>query len=329
MKQTLRYQIAESDLETVRCPLCSSDDFTPLIDVAPTEGNIPGTRYIDHAFTVVKCRDCAMIYTNPRPRLEWSVARYNTPYETGVAKNRSTFLHQLNSIASYPGGLQIIRERQPGGRLLDIGSSAGVFIGLAALAGYEAEGNDVDEAAVAISQAIFPGQTRVGDVHSLDLPREHYDVVTLWNVIEHLREPVHTLKCVHELLKPGGVVFLETPNHSLPILRANRSVARALGRPTFLIPYEHIMFFTPRTIGHALKAAGFTATTVYTNGWQSVFRHGNVLEEGRRFTRMGERVKKNAYRVLNGLSGGALNFMPVMQVIATKPPSTESRLNSA
>ncbi len=96
-----------------------------------------------------------------------------------------------------------------------------------------------------------------GRLEELDLPAASFDVITLYDSVEHLTDPVATLAAVRRLLVPGGIVHLVTPN-------VGGLQARLLGRLWYHYkPGEHLFYFAPRTLHATLEAAGLR-----WDGWQ-------------------------------------------------------------
>ena len=99
------------------------------------------------------------------------------------------------------------------------------------------------------------------------MPPGAFDVVTLWDIIEHVEDPIAALRAAHEKLRPGGAVFLETPNEDFwarPLLR--RAFAATRGRIDLLSYFyypDHRLYFTRATLTRALETAGFQNIRVW------------------------------------------------------------------
>src|SRR5439155_6595773 len=115
-------------------------------------------------------------------------------------------------------------ERRYGrkGRLLDVGCALGDFLMEAKDAGWDVEGVEISHYAAQRARARGLRVT-AGRLEELDLPAASFDVITLYDAIEHLTDPVATLAAVHRLLVPGGLLHLVTPY-------VGRVQARLLGR---------------------------------------------------------------------------------------------------
>jgi SAM-dependent methyltransferase len=238
-------------------------------------------------FCLVKCSECGLHYLNPRPAeaAEYYGEGYQ-PHIDGVPKVRSrprrvfrrlkedTELAVLRNWLGYPPstGKRFwkkalllpffirfkLHERNWGklpyegsGEILDVGCGTGRYLEWMREKGWKANGIDMSEAAV--EKARQKGlDARAGDLlDGSPWAKGSFDVVTMWDVIEHLSAPAPTLRVIHGLLRPGGRLLVATPNiDSVP--------ARLLG--TYWMPLEmprHLTCFSPSTIKGLLEKTGF------------------------------------------------------------------------
>lgn len=138
----------------------------------------------------------------------------------------------------------------PGARLLDVGCGDGGFLRVARAMGYEAQGLEFDPAAAAPARA--RGFTvHEGTVDAAPLAPGSFDQVTLNHVIEHLHEPAAVLARLRAALKPGGRIWLQTPNV------ASRGAQRYGADWRGLEPPRHLVLFGERSLHLALERAGF------------------------------------------------------------------------
>jgi len=148
-------------------------------------------------------------------------------------------------------------ERETGiGSLLDVGCGRGHFLAAARERGWKAVGLDVSPVAVRLAAAragvtVYEGELTVPPRAELG----PVDVVTLWDVLEHLRDPVAVLEAVPRWLRPGGLLVVQTQNV--------RSVTAAwMGRRWEQFVEFHLYHFSSRTLRRALERAGFLAVRI-------------------------------------------------------------------
>jgi SAM-dependent methyltransferase len=222
---------------TNRCALCADGETSTLFQVDGAQ--------------IVECTACGLVRQDTRPLA--ATALYDADYyatdnpKGGYANyfldsavNRRTFRDRIEAI-----------ERRYGrrGRLLDVGCALGDFLLEAKAAGWDVEGVEISH--FAAQRARERGlRVTAGRLEELDLPAASFDVVTLYDTIEHLADPIGTLAAVRRLLVPGGIVHLVTPN-------VGGLQAGVLGRYWYHYkPGEHLFYFAPRTLRGAVESAG-------------------------------------------------------------------------
>lgn len=109
--------------------------------------------------------------------------------------------------------LDLVRQHQPGGRLLEIGCGHGGFLRMAR-EWYDIEGIDISTTAIHKIQAEFGERVRVGNVEQDALPAQRYSVIAAFNILEHLRAPQAAVQRFHSALAEGGVLAGSVPNNS-------------------------------------------------------------------------------------------------------------------
>ena len=243
-------------MEHVRCNLCGADDAQVCY---PSTIVVDGGRDLSdwHAFrcthsgygrhhTIVQCHRCGLVYTDPRPNGHDIVETYQAVEDPLYLEEREgrvlTFEHHLKPLERIVG--------RPDGRpLLDVGCYTGVFVEIAGQRGWDAWG--VEPSNWAVSQARARGLHVVqGTLDTADLPEAYFDVVTLWDVIEHVINPRRTLQQAHRLLKPGGWVVVHT-------IDIDSLFARLLGARWPWLMEMHIYYFSRRTLRMMLEQCGF------------------------------------------------------------------------
>jgi ubiquinone/menaquinone biosynthesis C-methylase UbiE len=138
----------------------------------------------------------------------------------------------------------------PSGRpLLDVGCHTGVFVEIAARHGWDAWGVEPSRWAVDLAQGRGLRVVQ-GTLETADLPEATFDVVTMWDVIEHLIDPSSALERVHRLLKPSGLAVLHT-------IDIESLFARLMGARWPWLMEMHVFYFSRRTLRAMLEKCGF------------------------------------------------------------------------
>jgi 2-polyprenyl-3-methyl-5-hydroxy-6-metoxy-1,4-benzoquinol methylase len=197
--------------------------------------------------------------------------RYGSDYfhdeylpECGVIDGRVDDGEIRRRFASKVAGLAPWRRS---GAILDVGAGAGLFLHAARMEGWEVEGVEISEAAVAFAGEKLGIVLRHGELRDFDLPEGRYDVVTLHETIEHLTDPMADLRRVVPLLRKGGAVMITTPNEG--------GLARALLGEEWspVSPAEHLFLFRVATLKAMLETAGLTVASIGTTGCASPSVH--------------------------------------------------------
>lgn len=211
---------------------------------------------------LLTCQTCSVVAFSPRPTKQEIQAFYDSGYHDSFSQ--STMADSLFAKHRYQALEKLLNQHAPAllakiePTLLDIGCGTGDFLSAAQQAGWQVAGTEVARDAVHRASRKINSQVAHGDITELDLPESFYDLVTSYHVIEHLLEPINQLKRCYELLAPGGLLLVETPN-------IGSLGARLRGKQwSHIIPPEHIIYFSPASLKNALKQAGFKQVVVYT-----------------------------------------------------------------
>jgi 2-polyprenyl-3-methyl-5-hydroxy-6-metoxy-1,4-benzoquinol methylase len=220
----------------VNCPICGV--------VAKVAQRVPPATYYG-------CPVCDTLFQHPMPTIDAMRAYVEAQYARGVYSDyvaaadlkALTFATRARRIASRVGG----------GRLLDVGASAGFFVEQALAAGFDAYGVELSDEAVASASSDVRQRLTVGDVNALALEgTAPFDVVTAFDLIEHVFDPVAFLQEIRRVARPGALLAITTPDvgHLL------RHLLRA--RWPMFQPMQHTVLFSRRGLRLALTRAGYT-----------------------------------------------------------------------
>jgi len=200
---------AHLDKTTIACPCCGATDFVPAVR---------GDRYGFGLQTVV-CRDCSLIFTNPRPAADWFETFYRHHYRDYYFAMKSpgdSYIASQWANQRHEANIESIREFLPAsGRLLDVGAAEGSFlrIFLATLSGWSAQGVELTEDYAAYAAEVESLDIVNADMETvLDWPAAGYDLLTANHVLEHLLDPNLFLRAARHLLRPGGLIFIDVPD---------------------------------------------------------------------------------------------------------------------
>ena len=239
-----------SPFEYRNCPCCGQNDFRVLFESnmeaddfqesVETVYMIPGGRWGRH----VECRNCKFIYVNPVSK----ASEINKAYSQ--RKSIDASIIRENRLRASKSQLGLVKRYKNGTYLLDIGCGEGFFLFNASRAGYITKGIELSQDAVEYARREFGLDVEAKPFEGLRFSEGHFDVITMWQVLEHVPYPLAILKEVHRILKPEGLLVTSTPNiEGIP--------AKILGKRWWNVRCLHINQFTVKTLTTILMNIGF------------------------------------------------------------------------
>jgi SAM-dependent methyltransferase len=219
-------------------------------------------------FQIARCTGCKVLFALNAPSQDELITLYDKGKLTGAPlqdigrEDGPPPAWKQNEQVSILKTLE--RLGMSGGSLLDVGAFSGMFMQNAKRRGFQVTGVEpIREAYVHLNE-VLGLQVVHGDLHSTPFPSDHFMVVSLLDVIEHVADPVAELREVFRILKPGGFVVMTTPNAAglmQTIVGGKRKIFGQPWCPIDDIPW-HLWGFTPRTFRICMEKAGFRVETV-------------------------------------------------------------------
>ncbi len=248
-------------MEYVTCNLCGHDDtrlrFSSTLPEDTSPQNMEAFRCTSPGYgrhhTIVRCKNCGLIYTNPRFTGEEILDSY-------VAVEDPLYLEERDGrVLTFERHLRPLEQlKAPPGKLVDVGAYTGVFVEIAAQHGWDAYG--VEPSHWAVEQAQAQGLHMLeGTLATCGLADNSLDVITMWDVIEHVADPFGEMQQAQKLLKPGGLLVVHT-------MDIDSGFARVMGSRWPWLMEMHIYYFSRRTLKAMLEKAGFTVIRVEPQG---------------------------------------------------------------
>lgn len=225
-------QVGQSLERKTSCVVCGADVESILIS--------------KNGCDVYQCPDCGLAFTYPQPQ---SLAeQYDDSYFDLYRLRRQFRLKRADS------RLRKIETIKKPGRLLDIGCSLGYFVEAAQKRGWGASGIEISPFAAAEARDMGL-DVRTGVLEDAGYASESFDCVTMWDVLEHVADPVAHMLEVRRILADGGLVVVGTPDLAHVCFRVNRHKWRHLK------PSEHIFYFRRSSIARLMEKTGFKMVT--------------------------------------------------------------------
>lgn len=243
-----------TEMETTPCLVCGSTDYVPRFQLQDWAYELPGQ------FQIVTCAHCGHLYQTPRPT-QAAIGQYYPdhyqPFWQAVDDAPHAWQRWLGHRRWRTRCQQVTRLRQ-GGRILDVGAATGVFLnemrryGQWELRGVEFSADAADYARSKFGLDIFPGQ-----IEAVPWANASFDVITCWDVLEHLPDPHSALRKMRTLIADDGYLLFSVPN-------GGSLDARLFGRYWIgLDQPRHMSVFTLKSLSRLLDEAGFKIESAY------------------------------------------------------------------
>lgn len=241
------------DVSTQCCPVCLANSIREIFQTETSS-----------RFSIVQCKSCQLVFAAPRPTPTQLDEFYSSDYfqkdhqmHYGYSDYRT--LGEINARRMWDN----LKEYAPiifsgPHKVLDVGCATGGFLDEAKKDGWDCTGVELSQHAVDIARDEFGLNVLRDDIMSSQL-QTGFGLITMWHVLEHMIEPLAALSRARELLVSGGFLLIELPNWD--------SLGRVIRKTKWseLRPPEHINYFTPPSLQHAVQKAGFAVVSCSTH----------------------------------------------------------------
>jgi SAM-dependent methyltransferase len=249
-------------------------------------------------YSILKCGACGLGVTSPFPEAGQAGELNRTTY-SGEQRAAVYAVREKELEARYGGYLARIKRFRPAGALLDVGCSIGLFMKAARQEGFAVTGVELNGDCAVYGRGKFGLDIRASALQVAGFPDGAFDIVTLFDVLEHAPEPRGLLAAVNRVLKSGGLLVVQSPNLDSYMARLMKENWR------WLTPPDHLYHFTPGAMRRLIEAQGFSVRAVRT--WEPASDFSGNIFSGLRARGLAGRV----LRKLVWLAG--LFLIPLLQ----------------
>ena len=244
------------DVEHVNCPMCNSNKYKKIT----IEWGILG---------IVKCKNCGLIYVNPRPKEPEKI--YWGPKEKYLKEAELIFEGKQKSHrdVNYLADLKKINKIKPKGNFLDIGTNMGMFLRNARNRGWRLYGIEPSPALSEIAREKFGLEIYTSFLYENKFADNFFDIITIIDVFEHISKPLEMLKDVHRIIKQDGLLFIKVPHANFNLLKYSlyKKILHKFSFPQDIFrdifdSREHIVHYTKETITKMLYKGGFRVNAI-------------------------------------------------------------------
>jgi 2-polyprenyl-3-methyl-5-hydroxy-6-metoxy-1,4-benzoquinol methylase len=234
-------QLTSLETTSIPCHLCGCNEARDVI--------------VNCGLKIVECRECGLVYVNPQPTAA-AITEFHRTQSLADHDGWAAWLEHSNKQIE-----ELWSERVNDAsrwtslcatnghfRLLDVGCGPGDFLHFCQKRGWDASGFEFATSVAELARQRYGFIVPVGDLLELRPGQSSYNMVTMWHVLEHLREPIATLKGCFDVLAPGGVLALEVPN------------LNCVFRKSYRVPLSsvlHLFHFSTETLKAVVQRAGF------------------------------------------------------------------------
>ncbi len=244
---TIDEQIVGIPSRSPGCPLCKSMTFSDFL-TAPDRFHLRTEQY-----RMKRCRMCSCIWLSNPPAPEEMAFHYGPDYYRGVASAGET-----SAARRWRKQRKIISRFRQSGDILDIGCSSGGFLSTLKGGSWRLHGIEIAPDMAERARLNTGAEVFVGDALNAPFRAESFDVVTSFDVLEHVYQPKNLLEAVFKWLKPGGIFYTTLPNIDSWEARIFGSYWYALELP------RHLFHFSPHSLTGVLRTVGFKKAHIET-----------------------------------------------------------------
>lgn len=199
-----------------------------------------------------KCLSCGFVFSRKTPSAE-ELETYYMQY------GRNDYLSPL-TIKRYNELLDRFEPYRKTNKILDVGCGIGYFLEEAKKRGWEVYGTEITDEAIRICKEKGIQIKEKGVLNSEKYEPGMFDIITSFEVIEHIDNPRIELKNFHIILRKGGLVYITTPNFNSLLRYRLKAAYNVISYP------EHLSYYTPKTLKKVFKLSGFTTLKTESTG---------------------------------------------------------------
>jgi len=229
------------------CPLCGNSEVS---DFLSTSDRFHLRREVYH---LLRCSSCSGVWLVSPPKPEEMAFHYDEDYHRTIVAGGET-----SAASRWQRHRDLISRHKQRGAILDIGCSSGGFLGTMQRGSWKLYGIEMEASTAEKARSATGAEVFVGDAVAAPFPPESFDVITAFDVLEHVYQPRQFLGKVLEWLKPGGIFYTMLPN-------IDSWEARMLGTYWYGLELpRHLFHFSPRSLRQLMAALGFQEVALST-----------------------------------------------------------------
>jgi SAM-dependent methyltransferase len=203
-------------------------------------------------YTLVRCPGCSLVWLSHPPKPEEMHLHYTDAYHKLISAAGE------DSPARWQDRLQTLRQHKQSGTMLDLGCSSGGFLGFFRSDSWKLYGIEMSADCARRAEERTGAHVFVGDILDAPFPPESFDVITCFDVLEHLYEPRQVMDKAAKWLKPGGIFYVQVPNIDSAEARVFGMYWHGLELP------RHLFHYSPACLKFLAESAGLREVSLET-----------------------------------------------------------------
>jgi SAM-dependent methyltransferase len=228
------------------CPICGKCGAGVWLE---TPDRFHGRR---EYYTLVRCPGCSLVWLANPPQPDEMSLHYTAAYDRLISRAGE------DSRVRWAGRVQTVKTMKKSGTILDLGCSSGAFLDLLGSNDWNLYGIEMSRDSAKRAEMKTGARVFIGDILDAAFPPESFDVITCFDVLEHLYEPRQVLTRIAEWLKPGGIFYVLVPNIDSAEGRVFGTYWHGLEAP------RHLFHYCPKSLRCLAEAAGLTTVSLHT-----------------------------------------------------------------
>ncbi len=206
---------------------------------------------------ILRCNKCGHVYSSYDQE-----QNYSDYYGKKIEKEDHFWWEEAHERMYKDFGKKFLKNKK--GKILDVGCGLGYFLKHISLYNdWDAYGCEISQSAVDFAKNKLDIKNVIcGKIEGSDYPNNYFDIITLWDVIEHIPDPFPLLKYLNSILKEGGILFIHTPNINIQLSKARiKKLLKGMCREAhYLEAKDHINIYSPKTMKRVLDECGYKKT---------------------------------------------------------------------
>jgi 2-polyprenyl-3-methyl-5-hydroxy-6-metoxy-1,4-benzoquinol methylase len=238
------------------CPLCGDPQISEFM-TAPDRFHLRHEQY-----TLLRCSACSCVWLETPPKPEEMARHYSKDYHNIITTNA-----ERTGAIRWQTHREIIAQHKQEGNILDVGCSSGSFLASMNNGKWKLYGIEMDGLMAEKARSNSGAEVFIGDLMDAPFPPNSFDVITAFDVLEHVYEPQEFLERVLYLLRPGGIFFAKLPN-------INSWEARLFGTYWYGLELpRHLYHFSPPSMKRLVANLNVRESYITANGQGAHFGH--------------------------------------------------------